>query len=112
NKLTQQDKNNTTEYYVYDHQGNRVRTVIESNKQIQSQRNYLPSLDTSTNKAKQQTNTLHIGTHILIETSENNTQTRYQLSSHLKANTLELNDQAQVVSYECYYPYGATTLIA
>ncbi|AYQ56386.1 hypothetical protein MS2017_0653 [Bathymodiolus thermophilus thioautotrophic gill symbiont] len=112
NKLTQQDKNNTTEYYVYDHQGNRVRTVIESNKQIQSQRNYLPSLDISTNKAKQQTNTLHIGTHILSETSENNTQTRYQLSSHLKANTLELNDQAQVVSYECYYPYGATTLIA
>ncbi|CAB5499818.1 RHS repeat domain-containing protein [Bathymodiolus thermophilus thioautotrophic gill symbiont] len=112
NKLTQQDKNNTTEYYVYDHQGNRVRTVIESNKQIQSQRNYLPSLDISTNKAKQQTNTLHIGTHILSETSENNTQTRYQLSSHLKTNTLELNDQAQIISYESYSPYGATTLIA
>ncbi|AYQ56383.1 hypothetical protein MS2017_0650 [Bathymodiolus thermophilus thioautotrophic gill symbiont] len=112
NKLTQQDKNNTTEYYVYDHQGNRVRTVIESNKQIQSQRNYLPSLDISTNKAKQQTNTLHIGTHILIETSENNTQTRYQLSSHLKANTLEFNDQAQIISYESYSPYGSTTLIA
>ncbi|AYQ56387.1 hypothetical protein MS2017_0654 [Bathymodiolus thermophilus thioautotrophic gill symbiont] len=112
NKLTQQDKNNTTEYYVYDHQGNRVRTVIESNKQIQSQRNYLPSLDTSTNKAKQQTNTLHIGTHILSEINKDNPQARYQLSSHLKTNTLELNDQAQIISYESYSPYGATTLIA
>ncbi|CAB5499814.1 insecticidal toxin complex protein [Bathymodiolus thermophilus thioautotrophic gill symbiont] len=112
NKLTQQDKGNATEYYVYDHQGNRVRTVIESNKQIQSQRNYLPSLDTSTNKAKQQANTLHIGTHILSEINKDNPQTRYQLSSHLKTNTLELNDQAQIISYESYSPYGTTTLIA
>jgi hypothetical protein len=41
--------------------------VVESNNQVQSQRDYLPLLDTSTNQAKQQTNTLHIGTHILSE---------------------------------------------
>jgi insecticidal toxin complex protein TccC len=44
-------------------------------------------LDISTNQAKQQTNTLHIGTHILSENSKDNTQspnqTRYQLASHL-----------------------------
>ncbi|AYQ56624.1 hypothetical protein MS2017_0904 [Bathymodiolus thermophilus thioautotrophic gill symbiont] len=105
-KLTKQNK--TTEYYVYDHQGNRVRTVIEVNNQIQSQRNYLPSLDISTN----QTNTLHIGTHILVEQTKDNTQTHYQLSNHLQTNTLELNDQAQVISYEHYYPYGGTAIIA
>jgi hypothetical protein len=38
--------------------------------QVQSQRDYLPLLDTSTNQAKQQTNTLHIGTYILSENSK------------------------------------------
>ncbi|CAC9536018.1 hypothetical protein [uncultured Gammaproteobacteria bacterium] len=112
NKLTKADKPNTTEYYVYDYQGKRVRTVVESNNQTQSQRDYLPSLDLATNQAKQQSSTLHIGTHILGESSKDNTQTRYQLNSHLQSNTLELNDKAQTLSYEHYYPYGGTTIIA
>jgi hypothetical protein len=41
---------NTTQYYVYDYQGKRVRTVIESNHQVQSQRDYLPALDLSINQ--------------------------------------------------------------
>jgi hypothetical protein len=57
------------------HQGNRVRTVTESNQQVQSQRDYLPLLDLSINQAKQQTSILHIGTHILSESSKDNTQT-------------------------------------
>ncbi|MBA5248762.1 MAG: RHS repeat-associated core domain-containing protein, partial [Gammaproteobacteria bacterium] len=101
-----------TEYYVYDYQGNRVRTVLESKQTIQSQRNYLPSLDISTNENNQPTNTLHIGTHILSEITKNNAQTRYQLASHLQSNTLELNDKADIISYEHYYPYGGTALIA
>jgi insecticidal toxin complex protein TccC len=40
----------------------------------------------ATNQAKQQTNTLHIGTYILSENSKNNTQspnqTRYQLPKY------------------------------
>jgi hypothetical protein len=71
NQLTKADKSNTTEHYVYDYQGKRVRTVIESNSQAQSQRDYPPSLDISTNEAKQQSSTLHIGTHILSESSAN-----------------------------------------
>jgi hypothetical protein len=50
-----------------------VRTVIESDQKTQSQRDYLPALDTSTNQAKQQSRTLHIGTHILSESSKDNT---------------------------------------
>ncbi|CAC9542485.1 hypothetical protein [uncultured Gammaproteobacteria bacterium] len=61
-------------------------------------------------------NTLHIGTHILSETSKNNAQnpnqTLCQLTSHLQSNTLELDDKAQTLSYEHYYPYGGSTLIA
>jgi insecticidal toxin complex protein TccC len=30
----------------------------------------------------------------------------------LQSNTLELDDQAQTFSYEHYYPYGGTALIA
>jgi hypothetical protein len=70
----------------------------------------------STNQAKQQSNTLHIGTHILSESSKNNTQnpnqTHYQLTSHLQSNTMELDDKAQTLSYEHYYPYGGTAIIA
>jgi len=112
NKLTKQHQANTTEYYVYDHQGNRVRTAIESNYQAQSQKTYLPSLDILTNINNPQINTLHIGTHILSEQTKDSAQTRYQLSSHLQTNTLELNDQAKIISYEHYYPYGGTAIIA
>ena len=116
NKLTKADKPNTTQYYVYDYQGNRVRTVIESSHQVQSQRDYLPALDLSINQTKQQSTTLHIGTHILSESSKDNTQTthqtRYQLNSHLQSNILELDDKVQTLSYEHYYPYGGTAIIA
>ncbi|VVH65867.1 hypothetical protein BSPLISOX_2069, partial [uncultured Gammaproteobacteria bacterium] len=116
NQLTKVDKSNTTQYSVYDYQGRRVRSVVESNNQAQSQRDYLPLLDISTNEAKQQSNTLHIGSHILSENNKDNTQssnqTHYQLTSHLQSNTLELNDKAQALSYEHYYPYGGTALIA
>ena len=116
NQLTKYDKSSTTEHHVYDYQGNRVRTVIESDHQAQSQRDYLPSLDISTNEAKQQSSALHIGAHILSESSKDNTQnpsqTHYQPTSHLQSNTLELDDKAQILSYEHYYPYGGTALIA
>ncbi|VVH67105.1 hypothetical protein BSPLISOX_792 [uncultured Gammaproteobacteria bacterium] len=116
NQLSKPDKSNTTQYYVYDYQGNRVRTVVESNNQAQSQRDYLPSLDLSTNQEKQQSAALHIGTHILSESSKDNAQTprqtRYQLINHLQSNTLELDDKAQTLSYEHYHPYGGTAIIA
>jgi RHS repeat-associated protein len=33
---------------------------------------------------------------------------RFQLDNHLGSVALELDDQAQVISYEEYYPYGST----
>jgi insecticidal toxin complex protein TccC len=57
-----------------DYQGKRVRTATatESNQQVQSQRDYPPSLDLSINQVKQQSSTLHIGTHILSENIKDN----------------------------------------
>jgi hypothetical protein len=36
NKLIKADKTNATEYYIYDYQGNRVRSVVEFNNQVQN----------------------------------------------------------------------------
>ena len=37
---------------------------------------------------------------------------RYQLDNHLGSVSLEVDDDAQVISYEEYFPYGGTALIA
>ena len=34
---------------------------------------------------------------------------RYQFGNHLGSAILELDDQAQIISYEEYYPYGSTS---
>jgi RHS repeat-associated protein len=34
---------------------------------------------------------------------------RYQFTNHLDSATLELDDQAQIISYEEYFPYGSTS---
>ena len=36
-------------------------------------------------------------------------QVRYQFSNHLGSATLELGDEAEVISYEEYFPFGATS---
>jgi hypothetical protein len=48
-------------------------------------------------------------THINIQ---NPNQAHYQLTNHLQSNALELNDKAQTLSYEHYFPYGGTAIIA
>jgi RHS repeat-associated protein len=37
------------------------------------------------------------------------TLTRYQYGNHLESALLELDDQAQIITYEEYFPYGATS---
>src|SRR6185503_12042941 len=37
---------------------------------------------------------------------------RYQLGNHLGSASVELNDQAQLISYEEYHPYGTTSFQA
>ncbi len=34
---------------------------------------------------------------------------RYQFGNHLGSASLELDDQAQIISYEEYHPYGSTS---
>lgn len=39
-------------------------------------------------------------------------QKRYQLQDHLNSSTLEVDSEGQVITYQEYYPYGGTSIIA
>ncbi|XHX76331.1 MAG: SpvB/TcaC N-terminal domain-containing protein [Stenomitos frigidus ULC029] len=115
-------------YYVYDAAGQRVRKVIErQNRSRQKERIYLGGFeifreyDGGGNTVTLERETLHIMDDqqriALVETKtitnpedESPTQLiRFQFGNHLGSASLELDDQANVISYEEYYPYGSTS---
>jgi RHS repeat-associated protein len=119
-----------TTYYVYDAAGQRVRKVTERAAtgghahSRKSERIYLGTFEIYREYAHDGTATLERETlHVLddkhrvalVETRTVGTDrgprelTRYQLASHLDSSVLELDQHAQVISYEEYYPYGSTS---
>ncbi len=44
-----------------------------------------------------------------IDSSSRNITIRYQLSNHLGSAALELDENAEIISYEEYYPFGSTS---
>ncbi len=44
-----------------------------------------------------------------IDSSSTNITIRYQLSNHLGSAALELDENAEIISYEEYYPFGSTS---
>jgi RHS repeat-associated protein len=117
-------------YYVYDSAGQRVRKVhLNQAATISTERYYLgpwetykkttdlqgtPTLDT-------ERETLHVhtpaGADCLIETKTVEDETplgtptpllRYQHHNHLGTATLELSEDAEVITYEEYHPYGTS----
>jgi RHS repeat-associated protein len=118
-----------TTYYTYDGAGERVRKVTErQNGSRKAERLYFGGFETyhefestGTGIALER-ETLHIMDDkqriALVETlTQGNdglpTQlVRYQFSNHLGSASLELNDQALIISYEEYSPYGSTAFQA
>ncbi len=119
------------EYYVYDAGGRRVRKVRET--QVGSGANvtesiYLGSYEIRRNGQKQGsdpttyteqwhwTNVADCRWGYLTDgTAKNGAlgyQLRYQLTNHLESCTMELDETANVITYEEYYPYGGTAIIA
>jgi RHS repeat-associated protein len=117
-----------TAYYVYDGAGQRVRKVIEAQNGTRKQeRMYLSSFEiyheyNGTGAiVTLERQTLHIMDDkqriALVEAKtitnpddESPTQLiRFQFSNHLGSTSLELDDKANVISYEEYYPYGITS---
>lgn len=119
-----------TTYYVYDASGQRARKVTERAAMAGQaptrarERIYLGNFeiyreyggDGSTVTLERET--LHIMDDkqrvALVETRTRGEDdspeqlTRYQFSNHLSSAVLELDEQAQIISYEEYYPYGST----
>jgi RHS repeat-associated protein len=120
-----------TTWYVYDAGGQRVRKVTDrqaaagQTPRRMKERIYLGSFEIyreyggDGQVVELERETLHIMENkqriALIETSTRGTDPapaqliRYQFSNHLGSASLELDQQAQIISYEEFYPYGSTS---
>ncbi len=118
-------------YYVYDAGGQRVRKVTElAGGNVSEERIYLGGFEIfrrhgsaiGANTATLERETLHImddkqrvalvETRTLPTTPDPNDPIqliRYQFGNHLGSSSLELDEQAQIISYEEYTPYGSTS---
>jgi RHS repeat-associated protein len=109
-------------YYVYDAAGQRVRKVVEKNNDaLIEERIYLGGFEvfrrSNGSGLKLERETLHIMDDqqriALVETRTQGNDPapaqliRYQFDNHLGSVCLELDSQAQIISYEEYYPYGS-----
>jgi RHS repeat-associated protein len=124
------------EYYVYDGAGQRMRKVTETLKGSDSGRRieiaetlYLGGVEIKRVKQKEgdvlKTNSerwsLHVSDgheriaiahHWTLGHKKGKKQIRYQLGNHLGSASLELTDNAKIISYEEYLPYGGTAFLA
>lgn len=111
-------------YYVYDAGGQRMRKTTESSAGIKiKERFYLGSFELYREYDTQGAVTLARETlHLmddknrvaLIEMNitgglSGSALTRYQFDNHLGTTCLELDEAADLISYEEYYPYGSTS---
>ena len=116
-----------TAYYIYDATGQRVRKVWEKSPGLIEERIYLRGFEVFRRRNESGTvtferETLHIMDDrqriALVETRTLDTANadpapvqliRYQSSNHLSSASLELDDRAQIISYEEHTPFGSTS---
>lgn len=115
-----------TAYYTYDATGERVRKVIEhQNETLKEERIYLGGFEIyrkyngNGNSLTLERDTLHVMDDqqriVLIEIRKHGDKAspakliRYQFGNHLGSVNLEMDKNAQVISYEEYAPYGSST---
>ena len=117
-------------FYIYDASGQRVRKVWEKSPGLTEERIYLGGFEIfrkhggpiGANTAILERETLHVMDDqqriALVETRTLDMAgddqaprqlIRYQLGNHLGSASLELDEQAQIISYEEYAPYGSST---
>jgi RHS repeat-associated protein len=110
-------------WFVYDLSGQRIRKVTElANGQIKDERIYIGGVEIyrrgGTSPLVRES--LHIMADsrriALVETRTSGSEpgvpaqlTRFQFDNHLGSTSLELDDEARIVSYEEYTPYGSTS---
>jgi RHS repeat-associated protein len=114
-------------YYVYGASGQRARKVIERQGGLVEERIYLGAFEvyrkTPNGTVTLESETLHVmdDKHriALVETKTVDgaapprtlpaTVTRYQFDNHLGSAIVELDENAAIISYEEYYPFGSTS---
>jgi len=110
-------------WYVYDSAGQRIRKVVEKDQQ-REERIYLwgaeifRMFDNGNPVKKLERETFHVMDDkqriAMVETrtagNDGSPQQllRYQFSNHLGTACVEVDDQARIISYEEYHPYGTT----
>ncbi len=131
NRLRQTDLGGGgTAYYVYDASGRRLRKVWEKSPGVIEERIYVGGFEIfrrhggpiGANTATLERETLHVMDDeqriALVETRTLDTAgtdqaprqlIRYQFSNHLGSASLELDEKAQIISYEEYASYGSST---
>lgn len=104
-------------WYVYDSGGERVRKVIERPGGTSEERIYIGGFEVyrerSGNTVTLERETLHVMDDkqriAMVETKAGEAPLiRYQYSNHLSSAALELDEEAKIISYEEYHPYGTT----
>jgi len=125
-RLSHITRGTTEAYYNYDGSGQRVRKVIEKGNGIVETRLYLGGFEVFRKNVggnlELERETLHIMDDTkriaLVETKTvdggnavNNPSPvmRYQLGNNIESAALELDENANIISYEEYYPYGDTS---
>jgi len=107
-------------YYVYDASGNRVRkivkkgSIIEDRIYIGNYEIYRKTTSGTLNVERETLNIMDDKQKIAQIDSEApfgglGAVIRYQLSDHLGSASVELDQNADIISYEEYYPFGSTS---
>ena len=104
-------------YYNYDLEGNRSRKVVVKNN-IREERYYMGGYEVyrkyNNSTLDYERTTLNISddekVFVRIETKTNeNSVIHYQYDNHLGSACLELDENASIISYEEYHPFGTTS---
>ncbi|MDQ3204344.1 MAG: RHS repeat-associated core domain-containing protein, partial [Pseudomonadota bacterium] len=120
-QVSRRGREDDAEYYVYDHQGHRLRKqqryLAKDLTHVREVR-YLAGLEIRTLDDSEHLEVITVQAgrsqvrclHWVTEPPEhiNQNQLRYSLGDHLRSSTLELDDKADVISHEGYLPYGGT----
>jgi insecticidal toxin complex protein TccC len=120
-QIVREDAVNDDEHYRYNAQSQRVRKVRTSRTKSAvntCEVRYLPGLEIHRERAVEERHVINIETgscvvRVLYWTGSapkaiRNNQIRYNLSNHLGSCTLELDDDADLISQEGYFAFGGT----
>jgi RHS repeat-associated protein len=123
-RLSHVKEGSTDAHYNYDGSGERVRKVVKKGGIVET-RLYLEGFEIfrkkSGNTLVLERETLHVMDDVkriavvetlTVDNGSAVTETpvlRYQLGNNIESATLELDENASIISYEEYYPYGDTS---